>query len=163
MSQGWLAVASEEHVLRGRQGGFMQVCNGKGAPLRRIHPGDRVVYYSPTATFQGKDTLQAFTALGIVKTGEPYLFDMGGGFIPFRRDVNWVEATRAHIRPLLDVLDFSAGVRNWGYRLRGGLIPLSEHDLALISSAMGVLTQGRVSAFSASAWTEKTARSCSVR
>ena len=48
MSANWIAVASAEHVRRGREGGFMQVCHGKAAPLRRIQPGDGVVYYSPT-------------------------------------------------------------------------------------------------------------------
>lgn len=29
----WVAVASAEHVQKGREQGFMQVCHGKGAPL----------------------------------------------------------------------------------------------------------------------------------
>jgi hypothetical protein len=29
----------------------MQVCHGKAAPLRRVQPGDRVVYYSPTCEY----------------------------------------------------------------------------------------------------------------
>ena len=68
MSRCWIAVASAEHVRFGRAHGFMQVCHGKAAPLRRISPGDRVAYYSPTVTFRDKDTLQAFTALGTVMT-----------------------------------------------------------------------------------------------
>jgi len=46
--QNWIAVASAEHVRRGQSEGFMQVCHGKAAPLRRVRPGNRVVYYSPT-------------------------------------------------------------------------------------------------------------------
>lgn len=69
----WVAVASAEHVRHGRRGGFMQVCHGKAGPLRRIHPGDRVVYYSPTISFGGKDRLQAFTALGTVLPGDSYV------------------------------------------------------------------------------------------
>jgi hypothetical protein len=34
--QNWIAVASADHVGRGRAPGFMQVCHGKAAPLRRI-------------------------------------------------------------------------------------------------------------------------------
>lgn len=49
MSRNWVAVASAEHVRIGRAAGFMQVCHGKAAPLRRIKPGDRVAYYSPFA------------------------------------------------------------------------------------------------------------------
>ncbi|WNG17168.1 EVE domain-containing protein [Cystobacter fuscus] len=141
MSRNWIAVASAEHVLRGREAGFMQVCHGKAAPLRRLQPGDRVIYYSPTVSFQGKDRLQAFTALGLVKAGEPYVFDMGGGFRPFRQDVTWLPARTAPIQPLLESLDFSAGRRNWGYQLRFGLFSISEHDLQLIARAMGVRLQ----------------------
>ena len=34
--------------------------------------------------------------------GEPYRFDMGGGFVPYRRDVRYVSAQPAPIAPLLD-------------------------------------------------------------
>ena len=137
MGGNWIAVASAEHVRRGRAQGFMQVCHGRGAPLRRIGPGDRVAFYSPTVTFRGKDRLQAFTALGIVKDGEPYRFDMGGGFCPFRRDVTWLDAREAPIQPLLGALEFTAA-RNWGYPLRRGLVPVSAHDMDAIAAAMGV-------------------------
>lgn len=58
----WIAVASADHVMIGRALGFMQVCHGKAAPLRRLRAGDRVIYYVPTRQFRGRDRLQAFTA-----------------------------------------------------------------------------------------------------
>lgn len=137
MSRNWLAVASAEHVRMGREAGFMQVCHGKTAPLRKVNPGDRIVYYSPTVEFRGKGKLQAFTAIGVVKAGEPYAFDMGGGFRPFRRDVAWFESHEAPILPLLEVLDFTAGQQNWGYQLRFGLFAISDLDWHLIAAAMG--------------------------
>ncbi len=73
----WIAVASAEHVSLGRAQGFMQVCHGKSAPLRRVAPDSRVVYYSPTGHFGGKDKLQSFTAIGVVTASEPYQFDIG--------------------------------------------------------------------------------------
>ena len=100
MSRNWLAVASAEHVEIGRSAGFMQVCHGKASPLRRVQPGDRVVYYSPNRLYspshalRGKDRLQAFTAIGTVK-GALYQADMGFGFHPFRRDVAWHDAQPA--------------------------------------------------------------------
>lgn len=133
----WIAVASAEHVRRGRAEGFMQVCHGKAGPLRRIRPGDRVAYYSPTVHFGGKDRLQAFTALGIVKGGDPYEFDMGGGFVPYRRDVAWdQDAGEAPIAPLLDRLSFTAGRSSWGHALRFGLLPATAEDMELIAGAM---------------------------
>jgi len=137
MGRYWLAVASAKHVRIGRAGGFMQVNHGKAAPLRRIAPGDGVVYYSPS-TIQGeKDGLQSFTAIGRVRNGEPYQGEMGGGFQPFRRDVDWIEAQEAPVAPLLDKLDLTAGKSNWGYQLRFGLIELSEADFGRIGQAMG--------------------------
>ncbi len=132
----WVAVASADHVRRGRAEGFMQVCHGKVAPLRRISPGDGVVYYSPSTVRGRPDRLQAFTAIGIVRGGDPYQADMGGGFCPHRRDVDWREAREAPIQPLLDRLDFTAGIRNWGYQLRFGLFAIGDRDLGLIAEAM---------------------------
>jgi EVE domain len=137
MNSNWIAVASAEHVSLGRADGFMQVCHGKSAPLRRVTPGSRVVYYSPTGQFGGKDKLQSFTAIGVVRTSEPYLFDMGGGFHPFRRDVTWLTSQPAPIQPLLEKLEFSAGVRNWGQKFRYGLFSISDHDMGVIADAMG--------------------------
>jgi len=136
MRGNWIAVASAEHVRLGLEAGFMQVCHGKSAPLRHIRPGDRVAYYSPTAAFGGKDRLQAFTAIGIVQDGDPYRADMGGGFCPFRRDVGWLAAVEAPIRPLVGALEFTAQ-RNWGFRLRAGLVPVSARDMDTIAQAMG--------------------------
>ena len=132
----WVAVASAEHVRIGRSQGFMQVCRGKATPLRRITPGDRVIYYSPTEVFHGKDRLQAFTAFGIVKPGAPYQADMGGGFCPFRRDVQWAEAIEAPIRPLLGRLAFTIGKKSWGYQLRFGLFEITDSDTRMIADAM---------------------------
>lgn len=115
----------------------MQVNHGKAAPLKRIVPGSRVAYYSPTSTFGGKDKLQAFTAIGVVQPGEPYQGDMGGGFLPFRRDVTWLKAHPAPIHPLLERLAFSAGVKNWGQKFRFGLFSVTDRDMDVIADAMG--------------------------
>lgn len=133
----WIAVASGDHVRRGRAEGFMQVCHGKAAPLRRLQAGDRVVYYSPTQTLGGREPLRAFTALGTVKAGQPYLFDMGGGFVPWRRDVQWSAGQPAAIAPLLPLLAWTAGQRNWAYPLRFGLFAVSAQDMRCIAQAMG--------------------------
>ncbi|MBS1155565.1 MAG: hypothetical protein H6R07_1489 [Proteobacteria bacterium] len=132
----WLAVASAEHVRLGRTNGFMQVCHGKSVPLRRILPGDRVVYYSPTEKMGEGPPLRSFTALGWVQEGLPYQADMGGGFLPWRRDVQWQDAREVPITPLLDTLEFTRGKKNWGYQLRFGLIEISEHDMQCIATAM---------------------------
>ncbi|MFZ6870549.1 EVE domain-containing protein [Undibacterium sp. Di27W] len=136
-SHNWIAVASADHVQRGQADGYMQVCHGKAAPLRRLQAGDRVVYYSPSQIFGSKIKLQAFTAIGLVKPRDAYQADMGDGFHPYRRDVVWTPARQACILPLLQTLEFSANVKNWGYQFRYGLFAISEHDMRCIAAAMG--------------------------
>ncbi|KRC29383.1 hypothetical protein ASE28_17760 [Acidovorax sp. Root219] len=139
----WIAVASANHARRGcvePEAGYMQVCHGKVAPLRRVKPGDRVAYYAPTVTMGGSDKLQAFVSLGLVKPGEPYAFDMGGGFVPFRKGVDYVPAREAAIAPLLDHFEFVQDRARWGYAFRFGLFAISDHDMRLIADAMGADT-----------------------
>ena len=114
----------------------MQVGHGKGAPLRRVKAGDGVAYYSPVAAFGGKDRLQSFTAIGTVKDERVYQVDMGEGFRPFRRDVDYVQADESPILPLLDRLEFTRGKKNWGYVFRFGLVEISRSDFATIADAM---------------------------
>ena len=145
MRKNWLAVASADHVAVGRTAGFMQVCHGKVSPLKRVRPGDRIVYYSPNQHYsashaqRGKDRLQTFTAIGTVKEGKPYRADMGGGFQPFRRDVTWHEAEPVSLALLLQKLALTQE-KNWGYRLRQGLVEISDGDMTTIAEAMFAAT-----------------------
>lgn len=136
MSKYWMAVASADHTRRGKTGGFMQVNHGKAAPLRRISPGDGLIYYSPSAAYQAKDGLMSFTTIGIVADGEIYPGEMGG-WTAFRRDVHYFDAQEIQIKPLLDQLDFTRDKAKWGYQLRFGLFEISQHDFELIAGAMG--------------------------
>ncbi len=131
----WLAVASAAHVRRGRAEGFMQVNHGKLGPLKRMKPGDGIVYYSPSVEMGAKDGFQSFTAIGRIKDGEPYRGYMSDGFQPFRRDVDWLDGHELPIRPMIDRLDLTRD-KNWGYSLRFGVLELSAGDFATIGEAM---------------------------
>lgn len=61
---------------------------------------------------------------------------LDGDFHPYRRRVEYEQDTReVPIATVKDELDLTA-VPHWGYQLRRGLIPLSEHDLDVIRRAM---------------------------
>ena len=113
----------------------MQVGHGKLAPLKRIAPGDRVAYYAPATVLGGSDTLQSFVSIGVVQPGEPYSFDMGNGFVPWRRDVRYAPAREAPIAPLLLQLEFIEDPKRWGYKFRFGLFEINTHDMRLIAEA----------------------------
>ncbi len=135
----WIGVASRDHVHRGIAGGFCQLDHGKAAPVRRLSPSDGIVYYSPRTALDGGEPVQAFTGIGHVAPGEPYMGNMGGGFLPTRRDVAWAKDARdAPIRPLLDRLSFTRGRSNWGIVMRRGLFSIDAQDFAIIAAAMGV-------------------------
>ena len=138
----WMAVACAEHVRRGRTEGFAQVCHGKGGPLRRMNPGDGIVYYSPSQKVGEKDGFQSFTAIGTIRETEPYQVERVPGFAPYRRDIDWLDAAEQPIKPLLDWLDFTQ-VKNWGYALRQGVIEIPAVDFEFLQH---VMTQAKVAA-----------------
>lgn len=134
MNRAWIAVASADHVRRGRADGFMQVCHGKRGPLARLRPGDGVAYYSPTAAFRAGAALRAFTAVGIVAEGEPYEAAMEGASF-WRRDVVWREGRDVPAAALVPRLAAFAGRPNWGAPLRFGLLAVPPEDWRAIADA----------------------------
>jgi len=134
----WIGVASREHVRRGVAGGFCQLNHGKAGPMRLLSPGDWIVYYSPREFMNKGEPVQAFTAIGEIAEGEPYVGEMGGGMEATRRDVRFLKAKDAPIRPLLDTLSFTRGRASWGYAFRRGSFAIDEADFRVIANAMGV-------------------------
>lgn len=132
----WIGVASREHVLLGATGGFSQLCHGKAGPLRRMAGGDWMIYYSPKEKMGGDKPCRRFTAIGRVAESAPYLYDMGGGFVPWRRDVAFLPCVEAEIVPLLDRLSFIADKKHWGYPFRWGHFQVPETDFRAIAAAM---------------------------
>ena len=63
---------------------------------------------------------------------------MGGGFVPWRRDVRYLPTRDALIAPLVEQFEFVDDPKRWGYKFRFGLFKISEHDMRLIAGAMQV-------------------------
>jgi hypothetical protein len=121
-------------VRRGVALGIAQINHGKRAGLARMKPGDTLVYYSPVEAMGGRTPLRWFTALGAIADDEIWQADEGD-FKPFRRRVTYADT---HPLPLADVhgaLHLTAEP-NWGYQLRRGLVPLDDHDIAVIRAGM---------------------------
>lgn len=85
----------------GVSGGFAQMCHGKAAPLRRMQPGDWLVYYSPRMEIGEGEPLQAFTAIGRVMDDRVYEYAMSATFVPYRRNIAYVPARRRESRAYL--------------------------------------------------------------
>lgn len=132
----WIGVASREHVQHGVAGGFSQLCHGKAHPLKRMALGDWLIYYSPKERFEENEPCQKFTAIGKVIGENVYPFEMFPGFVPYRRNIDFLEAADAPIRPLLDQLSFIKDKGRWGYAFRFGHLEILRADFELISTGM---------------------------
>jgi len=138
----WIGVVSRAHVLRGVAGGFAQMNHGKQAPLKRMKAGDGLIYYSPREAYPDGALLQAFTAMGFVRTGEVYEYDMtpdgAPSFVPWRIDVDYRQVKPVFIKPLIAQLDFITDKTHWGAAFRFGQMRISEIDFQLIAAAMSL-------------------------
>ena len=133
----WIGVTSVDHVALARAGGVVQVTHGKAGPLERMRVGDGFAFYSPRAAYPDGAVVQAFTALAVVSGAAIVQADMGGGFLPFRRAVRFLDAHDAPVRPLVDVLSFIRSKTHWGAAFRFGFLRVPEEDFARIAAAMG--------------------------
>lgn len=132
----WVIVASRNHVMNGVRSGIAQANHGKAAPLKRMQAGDGILYYSPKLEFEGSEKLQAFTAIGEVIGETVYPFDMGGGFVPYRRDVKYMDCIEVPIQPLIPALTFIEDKKSWGYMFRFGFFQIPKVDFNLIAGRM---------------------------
>src|SRR5436190_3357266 len=132
----WIIVASKDHLQRGLAGGFIQANHGKAAPLKRMQAGDWVIFYSPKLEYDKPEKLQCFTAIGKVADKNIYQADMGGGFIPFRRNVTFLPAQDISILPLINELTFIKDKTHWGAPFRFGIVEIPEQDFRLIASKL---------------------------
>lgn len=140
----WIVVASRDHVQTGVAGGFAQACHGKASPLKRMHAGDWLIYYSSKAVFGEKEACQKFTAIGQIplpqtdptsQADEVYAVDMGHGFVPFRRQVQFFPCQEVPIQPLIDQLSFIRDKRHWG-GFRYGILSIPHSDFLQIASQL---------------------------
>jgi hypothetical protein len=132
----WIGVASKDHVDIGTAGGYTQLNHGKAAPLERMRAGDGFVFYSPRTAYPDGQPLQAFTAIGRIRTGNVYQATVSDTFRPFRLDVEYLACRSAPIRPLIDELSFIRSKEHWGAAFRFGMVRVPEADFLRIADAM---------------------------
>lgn len=128
----WINVVSKDHVLRGVEGGFAMANHGKPHSLKKMQAGDWIIFYSPKTSFENGEPLQSFTAIGQIRDDELYQVEMTPGFVPWRRNVDFMKPRDVPIQPLLDDLDFVTDRTHWGYKFRFGVFEINQHDFELI-------------------------------
>ena len=114
----------------------MQANHGKASALKRMQAGDAILYYSSKEVYGEETKCQRFTALGEIADDLVYQGVMGGGFVPFRRNVNYHPCREISILPLIGALDFIKDKTHWGAPFRFGFVEIGEQDFQLIANLM---------------------------
>ena len=131
----WVGVVSRSHVKIGVKGGFIQLNHGKKAPLERLKAGDMLAMYSPRESYPDGPVLQAFTAIGTIKSGKVYQVEMSPEFQPsaltssFRAPGKLRSSHSSNGFP-------SSSKTHWGGAFRFGYVKVPEADFARIADAM---------------------------
>jgi predicted RNA-binding protein len=132
----WINTVSREHVAIGKKAGIVQANHGKLAPIKRLSPGDRMLFYSPRSTLHGGEPLKSFTAVATISDDRIYQVELTDDFKPFRRNAVFEDCKEIKIEPLIEKLDFIKNKKSWGYMFRFGLFEISRHDFETIYSLM---------------------------
>jgi hypothetical protein len=133
----WIGVVAADDVAAAVAGGYAQLNHGKAGALERMRGGDALAFCSPRTADRDGAAVQAFTALGRIRPNEVYQADAAGGPRPFRVAVDYLPATPAPIRPLLDDLSFIRNKARWGVAFRYGVVRVPETDFLRIAAATG--------------------------
>lgn len=137
MRRYWIGVVSLNHINMGVSEGFVQLCHGKETPLRKMKANDVIFIYSPTKELGIKDRYQCFTAIGRMKDNRIYSYEMSPNFIPFRRDVEFLQEINAvSIHELKDDLEFITDKTRYGAKFRFGHFEISQEDAMKILKKM---------------------------
>jgi predicted RNA-binding protein len=131
-----VVVASKDHVDIGKRLGIVQANHGKAAALKRMRPGDYVIFYSSKLNFDKQEPYRKFTAIAKVKEGEIYQGYMRGGREPYRRDVEFLKCREADIRPLIQKMGFIKKKESWGFVFRFGFFEIPKRDFEIIAKAV---------------------------
>jgi len=134
----WIGVVSEEHVKIGEKDGFAQLCHGKHSPLKRMNAGDWLIYYSPKTKYPDGNPLQAFTAIGMVKSENVYQVQMAPEFSPYRLDILYQPCHNVSFVRIKSKLTFVSENANVGLLFRRGYFEVTKQDFITIANAMGV-------------------------
>lgn len=133
----WIGVVAQDRVEAAVAQGFVELNNGKAAPLARMQPGDGLAFYSPRERFPDGASLQAFTAIGRIGDGPIFEVPPGEPAAICRRNAAWLDATPVPIRPLLEQLTFIRNKAHWGAAFRFGVLRVPRDDFVAIAKAMG--------------------------
>ena len=132
----WINTISQDHVMIGKEEGFVQAGHGKEAPLKKLQFDDRMIFYSPKTSLQNGKPVRAFTAVAKIKDENIYRVVVNENFQPYRRNAEYENCQEVPIKPLIEQLEFITIEKYWGFKFRSGLFEINQHDFELIYGLM---------------------------
>ena len=132
----WINTISKDHVMVGKESGFVQAGHGKKAPVEKLQADDYMVFYSPKTSLQNGKPVQAFTAVAKIKERDVYQVAVNKNFKPYRKDAEYESCQELPIKPLIEQLEFITNKKHWGFKFRLGLFEINRHDFELIYGLM---------------------------
>ena len=137
MAAAYLGIAERVHARACTEAGVCVLGLKGPAGVRKLNPGDKVIYYSPKTEPEG-DVLRAFTAIGEVTGEGEYERQFDGASQPmWVRDVAWEsDVTEVSIYDLLENLSWIKKPKNWGFYMRGAYREIPMQDYSRIAGAM---------------------------
>ena len=126
----WIAVISRAHARIAAASGFLQVCHGKAAPLRRTSAGDEVFIYCPREEMGAGRVLKRVEFCCIFDDDRVYQVEQAPGFTPFRKDVTFDTAFTGVAIHDVAGLELTANP-HWGMLARRGFFEITAHDADL--------------------------------
>lgn len=131
----FIGVVHRAQTRTARDRGFVAFSHGDESAVRRLSPGDTVIYYAPKSDFDG-DPVRAFVAPAEVTGEAPHRTDYPGGRTAWVRAATFAKVREVPVRPLLDRLSFVRDPRHWGLAFRRGKFSITPDDHALIAGLM---------------------------
>lgn len=132
----WINIVAYDHVIVGREAGFVQAGHGKKGPVEKLQPDDYVIFYSPKSSLKNGKPVQAFTAVAKIKGQGVYRAVVNDHFQPYRQNADYEDCQKVQIKPLIEQLEFITNKKHWGFRFRLGLFAINQPDFALIYGLM---------------------------
>ena len=132
----WINTISQDHVIFGKQEGFVQAGHKKEAALKKLQPDDRLIFYSPQTSLQNGKSVRAFTAVAKIKDKDVYRVIVNNDFQLYRRNAEYEDCPEVPIKVLIERLEFITNKQHWDLKFRSGLFEINQHDFELIYGLM---------------------------
>lgn len=137
----WLTTAALDHVNIVKQKGYTQVNMGPKEPLELMHPGDLILYYSPTTCFEEPDSVcQQFTGISRISDHNIYPQDPDNP-VRWRRNAQFFECVPHHAEQFHQQVDFLKQHENWLDAFLKPVFEISQQDFMIIAKQILIPSQ----------------------